>query len=117
MKSFLIGVFAGTLILSGNYAIAQGKCEVSCDPQYLKADAELNYIWKNLPDGIKDILRQEQRNWIKQRDKQCGKDPKCLTTLTQNRTEYLKTYRPGKAYSDEQADCLNGGGGISCFDR
>ena len=82
------------------------KCEVSCDPQYQQADKELNQVWKSLTDIERNALRPSQRNWIKTRDKTCGKDDSCLTKVTSQQTEYLQSVK----------NCTRNGGGLSCFE-
>jgi len=40
---------------------------------YEKADAELNMIWKGLPDGIRMTLSSSQISWVKEKTVKCGK--------------------------------------------
>lgn len=88
-------------------ATAPKKCEVSCcDPQYQQADTELNQVWKSLSEIERNALRPSQRNWIKTRDSQCGKDNQCLIRVTAQQTQYLKSVK----------DCTRNGGGLSCFE-
>ena len=83
------------------------KCEVSCNPDYVKADTELNRTWQGLTKTERQILRPSQRQWIKDRDKTCGKNDSCLTNETKKQTDQLRRVN----------QCVKGQGGLSCFDR
>jgi uncharacterized protein YecT (DUF1311 family) len=83
------------------------KCEISCNPEYRKADDQLNQTWQGLTKTERQILRPSQRQWIKDRDKTCGKNDSCLTNETKKQTDQLRRVN----------QCVKGQGGLSCFDR
>lgn len=62
-----------------------------------KADSRLNALYQQRVSQLKDdekgiaALRAAERDWIKQRDHQCGKDIHCLQQMTVARADYLST--------------------------
>ena len=78
-------------------------CGMSCAAQHAgsgagalaEQDGRLNGAYKELveqmaanPPGL-DALRHSERDWIRQRDLQCGKDVGCLTGITRARADQL----------------------------
>lgn len=80
-----------------------------------QADSEINHAYKialeSLNSAQKEVLRHEEREWIKWRDEEAdriahgitGDDSRfpvvrmnVLTNLIRQRTEYLRQYRPGR---------------------
>lgn len=103
-------IIASLLIATTALPVLAGQkkqCEISCDPAYQQADKELNQTWKNLSEIEQNALRPSQRKWIKNRDSQCGKDSQCLTRVTVQQTEYLKSVK----------ECTDNKGGLSCFQK
>lgn len=82
------------------------KCEVSCNPEYRKADDQLNQTWQGLTKTERQILRPSQRQWIKDRDRTCGKDDNCLIDTTEKQTEQL----------NRRKNCVRNQGGLACFE-
>lgn len=108
MKKLLI--FSTILLISLPLpALAEQKkqCEISCNPDYQQADKVLNETWQGLTKTERQILRPSQRQWIKDRDRTCGKDDKCLTDTTKKQTDQLRRVN----------NCIKNQGGLSCFDR
>ena len=107
MKKSLIflGIISSLILIPAESQAGQ-KCEISCNPQYQKADKELNNIWKSLSEIERNVLRKSQRQWIKDRDKICGKDATCLTQKTEEKSKELKAINT----------CIKNGGGLSCFE-
>jgi uncharacterized protein len=102
-------IIASLLIATTALPVSAGQkkqCEISCDPAYQQADKELNQAWKSLSEIERNALRPSQRKWIKNRDSQCGKDNQCLTRVTQQQTQYLRSVK----------ECINNQGGLSCLE-
>lgn len=100
IASVMLAVIAGPAVADNH-----SKCEISCNPQYVTADAELNRVWKSLSESGRRTLRPAQREWIKYRDNTCGKRDDCLVKTTQQRTRYLNGVKL----------CLDRMGGDSCY--
>jgi uncharacterized protein len=82
------------------------KCEISCNPDYVKADDQLNQTWQSLTKTERQILRPSQRQWIKDRDRTCGKNDGCLTNETKKQTQQLNSRK----------NCVRNQGGLACFE-
>jgi uncharacterized protein YecT (DUF1311 family) len=76
--------------------------------KYKEADKELNRVWQSLSEASRNRLRQEQKNWIVNRDKKCTQEADetaeggtmwpliflgCKGGETERRTEYLRQFR------------------------
>ncbi|MEQ9942919.1 lysozyme inhibitor LprI family protein [Pectobacterium aroidearum] len=48
--------------------------------EFREADSALNAYWSNLPDYIKGQLKEDARQWIKNKNKKCG----AIETITNN---------------------------------
>lgn len=102
-------LLTSTLILLTALPATAGpkKCEISCNPDYVKADDQLNQVWRGLTKTERQILRPSQRQWIKDRDRTCGKDDGCLTNETKKQTDQLRRVN----------SCVKNQGGLSCFNN
>jgi uncharacterized protein YecT (DUF1311 family) len=62
------------------------------------ADAKLNATWSRIRPRFSDDewakLRDLQRRWIRDRDKQCGTSQTCLLDWTNARVDWLDQYKP-----------------------
>jgi len=54
-----------------NKAIVQSDINLCMQHNYEDADAELNRVWKALPQEARDRLREDERHWITSRDIAC----------------------------------------------
>lgn len=76
---------------------------VAAKLNFLRADSELNTLWKSLPKSVKDKdFLNEQRQWIKDKEKSCNpvtlkaeerelaKMYKCQTEMTETRITKLR---------------------------
>ncbi|PKH26651.1 hypothetical protein CIG19_02325 [Enterobacterales bacterium CwR94] len=59
---------------------------------FTRADDNINTLYSALPELIQHNLRGEMRNWIKQKDRKCGK-VELLATADISLTEKTKIYR------------------------
>jgi uncharacterized protein len=67
------------------------------DNTLAREDGHLNNVYRQRvaqlqsdPQGVMELRRQE-RDWIVQRDQQCGKDVGCLTQATKAHADYFET--------------------------
>ena len=64
--------------------------------QLAREDARLNQIYQQRVAQLRSdpaalaALRRQERDWIRQRDQQCGKDVACLTQSTKAHADYLQ---------------------------
>lgn len=72
---------------------------------YASADRELNAVWKELPDSVRNSMKKEQIAWVNNKVAKCGKIPdgkaetipmqqrvniyQCQTKMTNERISYL----------------------------
>lgn len=116
--SFLSLLLAATSTLA--VAVDEPQCKYSGNQQemnacavrdYKTADSLLNKRYKvimsSLPNSKQEILRSQQRNWLKKRDPQCQAEAKdseggsiwpleyygCLKLSTEQRTKELEAWR------------------------
>lgn len=71
----------------------------SADQQRFAAvDAELNKVYRSVMSSLgpeqKTALKQEQIQWIRKKEGNCGSDVECQSEMTEARLSYLKAYRP-----------------------
>jgi Lysozyme inhibitor LprI len=96
MQAMSLWVKRGLLLLAGvalfgHAAFAQDETRLG------KEDARLNSAYqrrvaqlRSNPDKLA-ALRKQERNWIVQRDQQCGKNVACLTQATKAHADYFET--------------------------
>jgi uncharacterized protein YecT (DUF1311 family) len=107
MKAFVALPFVAFILCSSATASAEGECDkytTSYDKTYcfaklfVESDKELNAVYKELKDALKDDVKQQltttQRGWIKYRDTSCSVegtiDVDCNYRVNRDRTEYLR---------------------------
>jgi len=77
----------------------------SAQSAYAYADRELNAVWKELPDSVRNSMKKEQVSWVNNKVAKCGNIPdrksatinvqqqvsiyQCQTKMTQERISYL----------------------------
>ena len=95
-----------------NYAGTQAQMDVCAFRDFKIIDSELNHVYKKLMDSLtpehQKKLREEQRAWLKVRDRQCRKEANdaaeggsmwpvmfngCLENLTKVRIQQLRQWK------------------------
>jgi len=109
LHSIVIGfVVAGLSVMISNVVFAQGECDkykTSYDATYcysklfVESDKELNVVYKELKDGLKDDMKKKltetQREWMKYRNNVCEEVPgainvDCNYIVNKERTDFLR---------------------------
>lgn len=80
----------------GSTADSHAGQSVSGRERFAVADVELNKVYRALMSSLrpeqKVALKQEQIQWIKKKERDCGGDVQCLSDMTEARVSYLKSY-------------------------
>ena len=108
MKSLVQVVAIGVIVMMAGAVFAEGECDkykTSYDVTYcycklfVESDKELNVVYKELKDGLKEDLKKKltetQRDWIKYRDNVCQEQAgtinvDCNYQVNKERAEFLR---------------------------
>ncbi|MGU3416648.1 lysozyme inhibitor LprI family protein [Enterobacteriaceae bacterium C34A] len=63
----LLAVNKSEIIASNN-----GEKENIAQSEYQRADANLNALWKNIPDSLRTSMKSSQLAWVKEKTTKCG---------------------------------------------
>jgi|SanBayMetagenome_1026888.scaffolds.fasta_scaffold63181_1 uncharacterized protein YecT (DUF1311 family) len=112
MKKFIVVMsvfilpFLPVEVVAENCTGSTGEMFRCAQRMFEKADAKLNQVWQQLPQGTRDNLRQAQLNWINYKEQKCRNEADmgrngttqplielgCLTGETEKRTAELEKF-------------------------
>ena len=117
MKKIIVAIVFIIPLAGCHQPVSANPCDIQNNPAEMlkcgifkleEADKELNQVLQSLPETSRNRLRQEQMNWIVNRDKKCTQEAEetakegtmwpvifveCQEGETQRRTEYLRQFR------------------------